>query len=449
MRILVVDDEKIKRLTLADDLATQGHAVLTAADGEEALQQLGAAPFDVVVTDMKMPKLDGMELLKWIKQGPLANEVEVIVMTAYGSIPVAVEAVKLGAFDFVTKPFRNEDIFPLIARIERERQGADAGASKEATAATIEETIVGRSQAMSRVRRMVEICTRTDANVLLCGETGVGKDLIAAVIHRHSHRHSFPFVKVGCTLFPPQLIESELYGHEKGSFTGAEQTRKGRFELAEGGTLYLDDVDDIPFEQQSKLLRAIEEKLFERVGGSKLIKADVRIVASTKRNLLEKTGDGTFRQDLYYRLDVLRINVPPLRERRDDIPALAERLLARVAQGGPYQIEPAAIEVLQQHNWPGNVRELLHTLERAYLVGVGKITADLLAAEIEGSAEPAAAAGNGNLPVGGFQAAMEEAERQLLENALRACGGNKTAAAASLGMKPSTFRDKLAKHALG
>lgn len=451
MRILVVDDEKIKRVTLADDLATQGHEVVTAADGEEAVEQLSSAPFDVLVTDMKMPKRDGLELLKWVKQGPLAGEVEVIMMTAYGSIPVAVEAVKLGAFDFLTKPFRNEDLFPLIARIEREKQAARARSDQGATAtgATLDELIVGHSQAMTRVKRMIEICIRTDANVLLCGETGVGKDLIASVIHRYSHRQNFPFVKVGCTLLPPQLIESELYGHEKGSFTGAEQKRKGRFELAEGGTLYLDDVDDIPFEQQSKLLRAIEEKVFERVGGTDLIQADVRIVASTKRNLLEKIGEGTFRQDLYYRLDVLRLNIPPLRERAEDIPELTERLLGRIATDGHYELEPAALALLQQHPWPGNVRELLHTLERAYLVGMGHITADLLAAEIGGAAEPTAAVPNGNLPSGGFQAAMDEAERTLLENALRACAGNKTAAAASLGMKPSTFRDKLAKHGLG
>lgn len=447
MRILVVDDEKIKRVTLADDLATQGHEVVMAADGEEALQLLGADRFDVVVTDMKMPKVDGIELLKWIKQGPLAD-MEVIMMTAYGSIPVAVEAMKLGAFDFVTKPFRNEDLFPLIARIERQRL-AEPGRTATAPAAGIDDAIIGRSPAMARVKRMIEICARTDANVLLCGETGAGKDLIASVIHRHSHRQGFPFVKVGCTLFPPQLIESELYGHEKGSFTGAEQKRKGRFELAEEGTLYLDDVDDIPIEQQSKLLRAIEEKVFERVGGTDLIQADVRIIASTKRNLLEKIGEGTFRQDLYYRLDVLRINVPPLRERLEDIPALAERLLERIAEDGRYELEPAALEILQQHTWPGNVRELLHTLERAYLVGSGRIAADLLAAEIEGTTGTAPIARNGSTPIGSFQAAMDEAERQLLENALRACAGNKTAAAASLGMKPSTFRDKLAKHGLG
>ena len=391
-----------------------------------------------------MPKLDGIELLKRIKQGPLAD-MEVIMMTAYGSIPVAVEAVKLGAFDFLTKPFRNEDIFPLLARIEREKKAA-AGATQPASPAAmleIEQAIVGRSAAMDRVKRMVEISAKTDANVLLCGETGVGKDLMATVIHRNSHRRGFPFVKVGCTLFPPQLIESELYGHEKGSFTGADQRRKGRFDLAEGGTLYLDDVDDIPLEQQSKLLRAIEEKVFERVGGAATIKADVRIIASTKRNLLEKIGEGTFREDLYYRLDVLRINIPPLRERLEDVPLLAEHLLKRIAGDRPSRIEPDALALLARHDWPGNVRELYHTLERAYLIGGGHITAEVLAAEI-GGPDP-----NQRLPVGGFQAAIDHAEKQLLQDALRNSGGNKTAAAAALGMKPSTFRDKLAKHGLG
>ena len=240
-----------------------------------------------------------------------------------------------------------------------------------------------------------------------------------------------------------QLIESELYGHEKGSFTGADQQRKGRFDLAEGGTLYLDDVDDIPLEQQAKLLRAIEEKVFERVGGASPIKANVRIVASTKRNLLEKIAEGTFREDLYYRLDVLRITVPPLRDRREDVPLLAEHLLKRIATDRPCQIEPGAIELLVRHDWPGNVRELHHTLQRAYLIGGGSVTTEILAGEIGGPE------GNQRLPSGGFQAAIDHAEKQLLQEALRNSGGNKTAAAAALGMKPSTFRDKLAKHGLG
>jgi len=455
MRILVVDDEKIKRITLADDLSGQGHEVVTAADGEQAWEMLERELFDVVVTDIKMPKLDGLELLKRVKDSPSAG-VRFILMTAYGSIPVAVEAMKLGATDFLTKPFRNEDLFPIIQRIEQERREAGDELPVETEPSPdedeIDREIIGRSEAMQRVKRMIRISSRTDANVLLVGETGVGKDLLTSVIHRHSHRSHGPFVKVGCTLFPPTLIESELYGHEEGSFTGADQGRKGRFELAEGGTIYLDDVDDIPLEQQAKLLRAIEEKVFERVGGGKLLKANVRIIASTKLNLLDKIAAGTFRQDLYYRLDVLRIRVPPLRERREDIPALTEHLLRRLAGTSGYDLEPAAVAVLTQHAWPGNIRELYHTLERSLLVGGGQITATLLEAEIGGlpsDSEPAFRNGSsGSMAAGGFKAAMDYAEKQLLLNALEACAGNKTAAAQSLGMKPSTFRDKLAKHGL-
>jgi DNA-binding NtrC family response regulator len=253
---------------------------------------------------------------------------------------------------------------------------------------------------------------------------------------------------VGCNLFPATLIESELYGHEAGSFTGADQPRKGRFELAEGGTIYLDDVDDIPLEQQAKLLRVIEEKVYERVGGNKPLKANVRIIASTKRNLLEKVADGTFRQDLYYRLDVLRIRVPSLRDRREDVPLLAEHLLRRITKGQKAELTAAARAVLMRHDWPGNVRELYHTLERAYLLGGGVISAESLDLEVGATVKAASLGTPAAVPEGGFQAAIEYAEKQLLLNALEACGGNKTAAANSLGMKPSTFRDKLAKYGL-
>ncbi len=312
----------------------------------------------------------------------------------------------------------------------------------ETTIDHIDHAVVGQSPAIRRVRRLIEICTRSDANVLLYGETGVGKDLIASTIHRNSPRRTNPFVKVGCNLFPSQLIESELYGHEKGAFTGAEQRRQGRFELAEGGTLYLDDVDDIPLEHQAKLLRAIEEKLFERVGGGTLIRADVRIIASTKLNLLQKIAGGSFRQDLYYRLDVMRVNIPPLRERREDIPLLAKHLLKQIAKDCFEELDPAAMAVLQRHDWPGNIRELFHILERAYLVGSGRISEELLLAELEEAAHKRPP------PSGPFHETIGKTERELLEGALQAAGGNKSAAAAALGMKLSTFRDKLIKHGL-
>jgi DNA-binding NtrC family response regulator len=443
MRILVADDEKIKRVTLAHDLESQGHEVVTVADGAEALEKLRASHFDVVVTDLKMPKLDGIELLKQIKYDRIADT-DVIIMTAYGSIPLAVEAGKLGAFDFLTKPFRNEDVFPLLARIEAARRGTTRYSPEplETTIENIDHAVLGRSPAMRRVRRLIEICTRSDANVLLCGETGCGKDLIASTIHRNSPRRTCPFVKVGCTLFPSQLIESELYGHEKGAFTGAEQRRQGRFELAEGGSLYLDDADDIPLEHQAKLLRAIEEKVYERVGGDSLIPANVRIIASTKRNLLEKIAGGSFRQDLYYRLDVLRVNIPPLRERREDVPLLANHLLKRIAKDTAVPLDCDAQEVLQRHDWPGNVRELYHILERAYLVGSGRICKELLLAELDEVAQKRP------VPTGPFHETIGKTERELLDGALQAAGGNKSAAAAALGMKLSTFRDKLVKYGL-
>jgi DNA-binding NtrC family response regulator len=395
-----------------------------------------------------------------LKANPEHEDVAVILMTAYGSIPVAVEAMKLGAFDFVTKPFRNEDVFPLVRRVEAQRHAEDDEAPETVEASPgdeLDRQVIGTSEAMKQVKRMIKISARTDANVLLSGETGAGKDLIASVIHRHSHRHKGPFIKTGCTLFPAALIESELYGHQEGSFTGADQSRKGRFELAAGGTIYLDDVDDIPLEHQAKLLRAIEEKIFERVGGNKLIHANVRIIASTKLNLLDKIAEGTFRQDLYYRLDVLRIRVPALRERREDIPALTAHLLQRIARGQDYRIDENAVALLTQHHWPGNVRELVNTLERALLVSGGHITREVLQSEVGGlstyqtAAGPSvadAAASSVAIDAGGFKAAMEFAEKQLLVNALEACGGNKTAAANSLGMKASTFRDKLAKYGL-
>lgn len=451
MRVLIVDDEKIKRVTLADDLAAQGYEVDTAADGEEALEKLRQRHFDVIVADVKMPRVDGLELLRYVKQGEQAPATDVIMMTAYGSIQLAVESMKLGAYDFITKPFRNEDLFPVLARLQRERGRRLEPQTRQTAPASgdIDNLVIGHSAVMGRVKKMIEICTRTDANVLLCGETGVGKDLIAQVIHRKSHRHDHPFVKVGCTLFPSHLIESELYGHEKGAFTGAEQRKPGRFEIAQGGTLYLDDVDDIPLDQQAKLLRVIEEKVFERVGGTTPIHADVRIIASTKQNLLEKVSEGTFRQDLYYRLDVLRINIPPLRERREDIPLLVQHLLKKIAGEKPFSVEPAALDVMQEHDWPGNVRELYNTLERVFLIGGGEITADLLRSEIAQFPGRSGRIASEKPGLGSFQEAINQAERELLERALREAGGNKTAAAAALGMKPSTFRDKLAKHGLG
>jgi len=443
MRVLIVDDEEIKRVSLVDDLAAAGHRAIAAAGGDEALKRLADGAFDLVVTDLRMPGMDGMELLRRIKALP-APQPEVILMTAYGNIPVAVEAMRIGAFDFITKPFRNDAILPLMARVAKLRQRhVPAGRATEAGATEIGSRIVGPSAVMQEVRKMVRICARTDTTVLLSGETGTGKDLVATTIHSLSARRSAPFVKVNCAVFPDNLIERELYGHEKGAYTGADRRTQGKLDLAQGGTLFLDDVDDILLEHQVKLLRVIEEKVFEPLGSLDVVQADVKIIAATKAKLLPKIEAGMFRSDLYYRLNILRIDLPPLREHLEDIPALADALLLRIAAGREYQIEPQAVRLLGVNRWPGNVRELAHALERAFLVGNGVITAELL--KKDGACQ---GAGSSTGP-GTLKGAIMQAERDLLAQALAKAGGNKSLAARAVGMKLSTFRDKLARHGLG
>ncbi|MFW6169190.1 MAG: sigma-54-dependent transcriptional regulator [Planctomycetota bacterium] len=458
MRILVVDHEKVHRANLTEKLAARGHQLTAVPDGEQAVAALREEGFDLVFADSKVAKLDGIGLLEWIKRDCHVAP-HVVVMSTNGSIPIAVKAVKLGAYDFLKKPIPAETLHKLLSELGRERSAVTSPAAQRAKVeqrVDIDREIIGDSAAMERVRRMILIAAKTDANVLIHGETGVGKDLAASLIHRQSHRHHAPYIKVGCTLLPPSLIESELYGHEEGAFTGAGQHRSGRFELAEGGSIYLDDIDDISLEQQAKLLRVIEEKVFERVGGGKLIKANVRILASTKLNLLDKIADRTFRQDLYYRLDVLRLRIPPLRHRLEDVPALTRHLLAKIAGDKPHEIDENAIDILSRHDWPGNVRELHHALERAWLMGSGHITAKLLESDLnlldqESSRQDqfgwSPASEDRKRPTD-FKTAMEFAEKQLLVDALAESDGNKTAAAQALGMKPSTFRDRLAKHGL-
>jgi DNA-binding NtrC family response regulator len=435
MRVLVVDDEEMKRRSLVEDLTAWGHQVSSCEDGRQALATLERALFDVVIADLKMPGLDGMELLRRIKSSPNPG-CEFVMITAFGSIPVAVDAMKLGAFDFLTKPFPNERLLPILDRIDRLHVAAREHEGGRRTAAEAEGVLVGNSPAMRQIQELVEICARTESNVLLCGETGTGKDLVASVIHKKSHRHGSPFVKVSCAVFPHELFASELYGHEKGAFTGADRMRPGRFDLAATGTLYLDDVDDIPYAEQVKLLRVIEDRLYERVGGTTSIQAQARIIASSKKELLDEIAAGRFREDLYYRLNVMRIDLPPLRARREDIPDLAAHMLRRLSGGENVIVDPEVVGILSSYHWPGNIRELRNILEWAHLSGNGTITADQLVLQI-GRREGRT---NGHP---GFRQRVERFEAELLLGALKATGGNKTAAARLLGMKPSTFRDKL------
>ena len=441
MRVLVVDDEVIKLVSVEDYLTSNGHKVSTAESGEEAMELLCISIFDLILVDLKLPGIDGIELLKRIKEGPNASA-EVVVITAYGSIPLAVEAMRCGATDFITKPFIDRDLKELVSKVEvKRRRSCESFDSTDEIDVAIAGVLIGESQEMCDVREMIKVCAGSDATVLINGETGTGKDLAASVIHKNSVRRSFPFVKVSCAFFPHPLFESELFGHEKGTFTGAERMKKGRFELASMGTLYLDDVDDIPKELQIKLLRVIEEKEFERLGGNATIAADFRIVASTKRNLLDRIREGAFREDLFYRLNVLQINMPPLRDRLADIPLLTEHILKKMS-GDTISISCEAMRVLRSHNWPGNVRELKHTLEHANIVGKGKLTAALFRKVMD---MPEGAPG---IPANGLKDTINQVEKKMLKNALANANGNKTLAARQLGLKPSTFRDRLAKYGL-
>ena len=442
MKVMVVDDEEIKRVSLTDALGNAGFETVSASHGQEAIDLLAQAPFDVVITDLRMSDIDGMQLLKHIKRSEDA-QTEVVMMTAYGSIPLAVEAMKLGAYNFITKPFRNEELIPLLERIreKRQRPPEDLDLEKTSDLSRLEGAIIGNSSVMCEVRRLVQLYARNDATVLLTGQTGTGKDLAAKTIHDLSGRRSAPFVKVNCSTFPDHLMESALFGHAKGSFTGADHKRDGKFDLAEGGTIYLDDVDDIPLEHQIKLLRVIEEKVIERVGAAVPIHVNVRIIAATKKRLLIETQNHAFRSDLYYRLNVLRISLPPLHTRLVDLPLLVDHLLKRIAQGQPYSLHKEAVQCLLCHAWPGNVRELAHTLERAFLLGNGRITPDLLSPETGSPHEGGAGSGR-------FNVTVNQTEQELLHEALEEAKGNKSAAARALGMRLSTFRDKLRKHGL-
>lgn len=442
MKILVVDDEEIKRISLADDLVNAGFEMASASDGQEAIDLLAQESFDVVITDLRMSNIDGMELLKHIKLDEDA-QTEVIMMTAYGSIPMAVEAMRLGAYNFITKPFRNEELIPLLERIRKKKQRPPDVLKMEETTdrSRLEQIIIGNSPAMCEVRRLIRLYAKNDATVLLTGETGTGKDLVAKTIHDLSDRRSEAFVQVNCATLPDHLIESALFGHTKGSFTGADHQRDGKFNLANGGTIYLDDVDDIPLDHQVKLLRVIEEKVIERVGAALPIHVNVRVIAATKKRLLMEMQNQTFRSDLYYRLNVLRINLPPLHTHLDDLPLLADHLLKRIARDRSYTLHKEAVPCLLSHTWPGNVRELAHTLERAFLHGNGHITRDLLMPEMETAHEGLVAGGR-------FSIAVNQTEQELLHRALKEANGNKSAAARTLGMKLSTFRDKLKRHSL-
>lgn len=367
-KILIVEDEDIKRAVLEEELREAGYAVAAAANPLEAAPLLEKGPYDLVLTDLRMPGVNGLDFLRDVKRRWPGQEV--IVMTAFASVETAVEAMKLGAFDYLQKPFSTEELLLKMDRILQLRQLADENeALRQALTPQAGDTrIVGQSGPVRSVLARIHAVADTDTSILITGESGTGKELAARVIHETSHRARGPFVAVSCAALPKDLTESELFGHEAGAFTGANRRRMGRFELADQGTLFLDDVDDIPLDVQVKLLRVLQERAFERVGGEELVRVSVRVVAATKKSLEEAVAAGQFREDLFYRLNVVPLRMPPLRERGEDIPLLADHFLKKHSvklNRGHLSITPEALAMLRACKWPGNVRQLEHVLERA------------------------------------------------------------------------------------
>ncbi|WP_437494802.1 sigma-54 dependent transcriptional regulator [Sorangium sp. So ce1014] len=450
-QILVVDDEANLRRVLSAQLGRDGYEVHTAEDGEEGLAFLKEHHIDLVITDLRMPKVDGMDLLRAALRDDPSRPV--VLLTAHGTVDNAVEALKTGAFDYITKPFDQNEVRVVVKKALRTRDLASADATRDVSAApprggSDRFGIIGESPPIQELYAILERVADTPTTVLISGESGTGKELVARALHENSSRRDRPFIKVNCAAIPKDLMESELFGYERGAFTGAVGSKPGRFELASGGTLFLDEIGEIPNEMQVKLLRVLQESEFERVGGIKTIHVDVRLVAATNRDLKREIAVGTFREDLFYRLNVVPIALPALRDRRSDIPHLCAHFVAKFnarLKKSIEGIEPDALERLSSHAWPGNIRELENVVERALLFADGaRIRLDDLPEEIRsgatlapGASLPlAAAAADTSLapstPDGlkeQVKAAMSKLERDLIERALKQTHGNVTHAA--------------------
>jgi DNA-binding NtrC family response regulator len=443
--IVVADDEKNIREGLAEALSLDGYRALPAADGEEALALVESGDADLVITDLRMPKLGGTDVLNHVVSR--YPGLPVIVLTGHGTIEDAVVAMRAGAFDFLTKPVNLDHLSLLVKRALESRELARKNRELEAEveAQRRSSSIVGKSAEMKKVFDLVRRVAPTRASVLVTGDSGVGKELVADAIHNLSPRRDGPLVKVHCAALAESLLESELFGHEKGSFTGAQARKRGRFELADKGTLFLDEIGEINQNVQIKILRVLQERKFERVGGEDTVEVDVRIVAATNRDLKEEIRKGAFREDLYYRLNVVNIHVPPLRERRDDIPLLAMAFLREFSEENGKKLEgfdPKARQALYAYPWPGNVRELRNSVESAVVMASsGLVGLDDLPPGVRSSGEER----DVRVPIG---STLEEAEKILVRETLAAQGGNKSRTAEVLGIGRKTLYQKIEEYGL-
>lgn len=446
LKIFVVDDERIVRATIADDLRDAGYETYEFSGARAALAALEEFKPSIIVSDVKMPDMDGIELLSRTKK--LNPDIVVVMMTAYGAVENAVEAMKLGAYDYLSKPFKPEEILLLIQRIEelvqirQENKRLNAEIKKNYDFSSY----VGDFGSNSEWFNLLKIAAGAEAAVLITGETGTGKELLTNIIHYNSIRSKQPLIKVSCAILSRDLFESELFGHVKGAFTGADTDKQGRFELASGGTLYLDDIDDIPLDLQVKLLRALEQREIERVGSSKPISVDIRLIASTKKDLRKMVDEGKFREDLYYRLNVFPVNLPPLRERKKDIKILIKYFINLFSQGREIKITDEAHRLLVNYNWPGNIRELRNIIERMVLLATdGTIDDTKLPQEIR---QPQSIDVSAHIGVKPLEQTLNEIEAASIKLALERSKNNKSKAAELLGLPPSTLRTKMEKHGI-
>jgi two-component system nitrogen regulation response regulator NtrX len=447
--ILIVDDEEGIRQVLSDCLRDEGYRVVLAEDGFQALRLLGEEPVELVILDVWLPNMGGIEVLQRIKAE--YPEVEVVVISGHGNINLAVQAVKLGAFDFLEKPLSLEKTITVVQnalkleQLQRENRSLKAGLAEE-------DRMVGSSPGMQRVRELIEQSAASDARILILGENGTGKELVAREIHRQSVRASGPFVEVNCASIPETLIESELFGHEKGSFTGALARRKGKFELAHRGTLFLDEIADMSLATQAKVLRVIQGSSFERVGGELAVHVDVRLITATNKNIQEETRLGRFREDLYFRINVIPIHVPPLRERLEDLDALLAYFLERFRRAGetaPYRLSAEAREALASYSWPGNIRELKNFVERVTIMVEGElITADTVRRYLTLHEERERDEAYRGFEAMKLSQARDEFEREFLLRKLEELGGNVSRASEALGVTPSNLHNKIKKYGI-
>jgi len=440
--ICIVEDEEIIRVTLSDELIEEGFEVTTFAKPQDCVNYLQNNTTDIVITDLRLPDMNGLELLKIIKK--IHPNIEMLVMTAYGSVDTAIEAMKIGAFNYLMKPFTTDELLVNINKLiefKNLRVRCDKFNISNQNQYSFE-SYLGQSQFVVELRKMLNYAANTSSSILITGETGTGKELVGNIIHYNSPRRDLPFVKVSCAILPREMFESELFGHVKGAFTGAIKDRIGKLEEANGGTLFLDDVDDIPLELQVKLLRFLQEGEIQKIGSNKTIKLDIKVIAATKKNLLELSEKGYFREDLYYRLNVLPIHLKPLRERVEDIPILFQHFVNFFAKTN-IKIQPEVFDILQKYSWKGNIREIKNLAERMVIladnniIGLNNLPTEIKQISIQ---TPLSA---GNKPLNEY---MSEVEISLIKEALNKSSGNKTKAAELLGIPLNTLRSKLEKY---